>query len=310
VFLNTQVLVECGNNFNERTHDKGEETNTGKHDKDTKDHFKVADRVKITITNSRKSGDWIIAWGDQFVRIILFLQVESCDESRSSIVCKLFLLVRDQVECATGEESNDNSHEDEAEHLVNIFHDQLEDNFLATSLSTKYGFNRLVKLRKIKQVHDTRDTDHSEQFEPNEISSIKHIEWESSNHIKEEPTRFQILFGDLRMLSNPSCAIRLNVLSHEIKDNIKSKEYENGMFQVQKCQVILREIEGSKVEWRETRVSDNDQNDTIEGWEELAFQWIEQKVVLESLLWLLAFLIIVFLFALVSLIFICMSDIN
>ena len=51
LFFIAEILVECGDNLDERTHDVREERHASKHDEYAEYHFMATLRTQITVTN-------------------------------------------------------------------------------------------------------------------------------------------------------------------------------------------------------------------------------------------------------------------
>ena len=152
LLLDTQVLVEGRNDLDERSHDEGEETDTSEHDTDTEDHLDVGDGVQVTVSHCRQCCDREVARSDELVgvRVLLLVQRVFRDESVPFIVKLSSLQVGDEVECAAGEESDNDGEQDQTEHLVDVVHDQLEDHTLASGLTTEHCLHDLVEARQVQ----------------------------------------------------------------------------------------------------------------------------------------------------------------
>lgn len=97
LLFNTQILVESRDNFNERAHDKWEETNTGKHDQNTNDLLSVGDWEQIAVANGRQGGNWKVARCDELVLVrvhVGLVQVVYRDERVIFIGKDLVLRIR------------------------------------------------------------------------------------------------------------------------------------------------------------------------------------------------------------------------
>ena len=85
---------------------------------------------------------------------------------------RVVLYGRDKVECASHEVGDDDCQQDQAEDLVHLLHDLLEDNLLWSCLAAEDGLNNRVDTGKIQQVDDSGDPDQSDKLQSDEKDLI------------------------------------------------------------------------------------------------------------------------------------------
>ena len=67
LFFIAEILIECGDNLDERTHDVREERHAGKHNEYAEYHFMATLRTQITVTNRWERCDREVARCDHLV---------------------------------------------------------------------------------------------------------------------------------------------------------------------------------------------------------------------------------------------------
>lgn len=131
LLLVAQVLVERRDDLDEATHDVGEEGHATKHDEDAEDHLWVRLGRQITVADRGQGGDREVAGCDHLVVAWRVFQMVLLDEVGLIWVVKE---ARPKVEDKTNEVGDDDGQQDEAEHAVDVLHNERKDHFLASSL--------------------------------------------------------------------------------------------------------------------------------------------------------------------------------
>lgn len=159
LLLVAQVLVERGDDLYEAAHDVGEEGDTAKHNENAKDHLGVRLWREVAVAHCGQSRDRKVTGRDHLVVPWRILQLVLFDEVGLVWVVKE---ARPKVEDQTNEVGDDDGEQDQAEHAVDVLHDQREHNFLASGLIREHLFYELIDSVHLQQREYAFDTHQSD----------------------------------------------------------------------------------------------------------------------------------------------------